>query len=436
MVFFWMLCYIPVSLSQIIDNNSLLGKISLVCGSGAASDDVASWSKPIEQFLSNSDSFDINIIGELDHYDGTTLLFKAALIDAFINRYPNTILLIERGIAEINVIDNRLRTGQDSIVVPFAIDVTPNSHISIRGGKEALARVLESKYETPDTSFILGGMDTEYTSIYFKLFMDSLIVQLKASADKRCSGAVSAAYKVRKNHIYTSLPSPKEAKKYYRKLDYRLHYEAVQRILECPCLSSMQRQALKSDELHHIEVKQWLSKSRKHPFNGSFISIIRDSLMAENVAWYHRQYPNHKILISVSNFHAAKTFSGIHRKFNEAFRPMTWYLDKMFPKEVYTVPIIRYTGALGRWKYKDQYYKEVIKKPEYSLEYFLSKKCKTVAYVDFSKLDKTDKFWMHGTFSDGYKYAWKKSFDSVIFIHTMKTDTQRGITIKTPTTSY
>jgi len=403
---------------------NLFDKLTINCGESNSSADYISWDLPIEQFLLKSDNFDINVIGELNHYDGTALLFKSKLINAFINRYPKTILLMERPFTSAAVLDERFRLGIDSTYIPFTYEFGGGMIIS--GSKEALAAAIQHKYEIPDSSFIFGGMDTEDTSLYTGIFLDSLILQLEKSDSEVCQKAIPAVHILKKNHQYESWPR-KKANSYWRKLDDKLHYEAVQRVLACKCLSPIQIQALKSDELFHTFIKQWFSKSRKHPFYGSYVSIIRDSIMAENVAWYKSQFPDHKILVSVSNYHASKTFTNIHKKYNEQGKPMVYYLEKKFPEKVYTVPIIRFKGASDQWKYKDQYYEEVLSKPDYSIENYFSKKCKTVGYIDISKLKRNEKFWLHATFSNGYNYNWQNSYDGLIFIYNMKTDTKRSI---------
>lgn len=393
---------------------------------GPSSCDRYTWMEPIDEFLRHADNYDISIIGELNHYDGTALMMKTEVIRKFINRYPNTILLTETGIGTAAVMDERFRSRLDSTVVPFCYELY--NSFSIRGSREALAKVLSTKYQRPDTSFIYGGIDPFESYLYFELFMDTLISQVKKNKNILCKKALQASSLIQKSHRYSSLPDKKEAREYYQSTSQSVIRENIEKILSCDCLTSIQRQVLQSYEHYGTIIKQWFfNRKGKDYVRMSNANIIRDSIMAENVAWFKRQYPNHKIIISVSNFHASKTFENIHRRFNDEFKPMGYYLEKKFPGKVFSVPVIRYTGASGRWKYQDQYYKVVPEKPENSLEAKLAAKCKNAAFVDFFDLKETDRFWMHATFDDGNIYQWKKAFNGVLFLYEMSPDTQRAI---------
>jgi erythromycin esterase-like protein len=166
---------------------------------------------------------------------------------------------------------------------------------------------------------------------------------------------------------------------------------------------------------------------------------IRDKHMAENVIrMYEEIYPDEKMIISVSNYHASRSLNGISRSIKAV--TMTDYLYEKYNNELYSIVTTSYDGRTGdsiknsTTLYTDKRgyvinkgnkYIQYPKMKEKSFESLLKNNQYNYAFFDFSPLRKQSSLDEIYMFPLGYKPIktnWSNIFDGVVFINRMEID--------------
>lgn len=149
--------------------------------------------------------------------------------------------------------------------------------------------------------------------------------------------------------------------------------------------------------------------------------MIRDRQMADNVAWYLDHHPEKKVIIWVANFHGAKEISQIRYGkepnpdlYNE-YTLMGEHLERMFPRQVYSVAFTSGGGEIGYFNQDESY---PIQPDSISVEFALRQSGIEYGYLDFGSNPKLEDVPFHSILL-GYHNKigkWAKAFDAIFYI--------------------
>jgi len=161
-----------------------------------------------------------------------------------------------------------------------------------------------------------------------------------------------------------------------------------------------------------------------------FLSLKRDSLMADNVLWLMKnRYPGEKIIISCSNMHAISAYiptvsceTSVTRSLKDTYT-LGYYLKNKLNDKLYTTATVSYDGSHTKTvQDRIETYHPVTKRSEETLEFKLSKKC-VYGFVAVNQLYFNNKnnncFKMFPTYDKEYDIQWDKAYDGFFYIKTM-----------------
>lgn len=374
-------------------------------------------------------------IGELSHLDGSTLALKAHLIEEIAHRYDSVIVVLEYGIATIDEIKRRVEEQGDTLEYHFGY-LSPVVQGTTRGNHKLAVTLKKAKLERGD-AFSYYGLDIQesvgYLDLYLRRVLPQDILIPRANGDPLDFDGVVKSFT--KNWWWKPFKNKESEERFYDKINPELNRRLADTILHYVSLSEFDRRVFTSIR-NYEEVKlQWTKNSSMRTKAFPEASILRDSIMAANLIWISEQHPNHKIIVSVSNFHAAKTLNGVYKKFVGNVRVMGDYCSSSLGDEFASIATIRYAGAAGLFRYTTPgKYRPVIKKSRNSLESQLSDRCHDVGFLSFKNISENVKFRLHATMAKEASFEWSRAYDGVIFIREMQTDISFSYLHRTATT--
>lgn len=388
-------------------------------------DKVAVDAQAFHHFWSAVERARVVVVGELDHRDGSTLALKSELFAEFAGRYDSIIYLVEYGVGTMQEIHQRVSEGQDSVYFHYGYLKGRYSGASSRAFN-IIANRLQTVYDDTSIDLLVGGVDVFESTGYLDLYLNRIIPDNIILIDKRERHYNKEAIikSITDRWRYKPFNSDKEARAYYQKIDPAKNRKLIRLLLSQLTLNETDVNILRSLSYHDEVRKMWYTYPKlKGKYVMPEVLKLRDSIMAVNVLNYVEQYPNHKIMISVSNFHAARSMSRVYEKRGGGIRTMCSYLDEALGKDIATFAVVRYTGAAGKWRYQTPgKYEEVCRKKSSSIEAVLAKRCKSVGYLPLDSYLIDRRFRMHATFESSPRHIWATVYDGIFFIHTMQTD--------------
>jgi hypothetical protein len=156
-----------------------------------------------------------------------------------------------------------------------------------------------------------------------------------------------------------------------------------------------------------------------------YFEKYRDSIMADNVMWFIREfYPDKKIIISATSFHNGR-FAHEISNMDESYigtgtTTMGEYLYNNFKDSFFSIACIgihdlKSEPAVN--KYIEYYYKT----PE-SLEFQLKSEGHKRAFIDLSQDNVDEVFTIYPTYNRPYTTKWSHHFDGLIFLERIKSN--------------
>ena len=381
-----------------------------------------------DQFWHIADSAKVIVIGELDHRDGSTLALKSELLSAFSERYDSLVFLVEYGVATIDEIDHRIREKKDSVY--FHYGYLQGGHPGSSKAFDLIAAQLQRAYDTRPGSIVFGGVDVfEYTE-YLELYLKRLLPDTVEVVDKRGRrySKDDIVDQFTRHWWYKPFADAKEEAVYYNRVNPDVTSGLADLLMKQLPLTRVDADIVLSVKRQAMVRKMWATYPKiKGRYPSPPTLVLRDSIMANNALNFIRRHPNHKVVISVSNFHAAKSMDGIYKKRGGEVRTMMNHLRDSLGGKIASIATVRYNGAAGEWRHDAQNrYQEVLKKRRSSIEALLARRCGSLGFVAFDKYFEDKKFKMNGTFYSSPKHTWRDVYDGIFFIHTMQTDVMVG----------
>lgn len=379
----------------------------------------------LTEFWRVVDTSRIVLIGELDHRDGSTLALKNDLIEHFTARYDSTVFIFESGMATIAEVDYRVRHQHDSIYKHLGYLSTPRAG-AITRAYDSLAVKLQRVYDTHPGTFVFAGLDVLETVGYLELLLeriipDTFVLHLNSKRTLTKRAAIESLVRPWQYHPFEDAAAERA---HYARLDTARNGRIVDSLLRQLVIPTHEYAVLQSVRNNETLQLEWIDRKPGAEYAAANTIAKRDSLLAANAAYYIDKYPNHKVLISVSNFHAAKILPPYRETSGRNLRAAGSYLAERYGSSLVSFATLRYTGASGAWRYdsRDYRYRRVMKKKRSSLEYLLAEQCQSLGFLIFSNQLAQQRFRMHATFSESPNFEWSRAFDGVFFIHTMQTD--------------
>jgi|GEM_PF-6383136 len=158
-----------------------------------------------------------------------------------------------------------------------------------------------------------------------------------------------------------------------------------------------------------------------NPLRESIKRSIRDSTMFFNFkTLYENYYKGQKIIIIVSNYHASRNITSLHKGFKDL--TLGDYLYNYLGDKIYTIAGTSYSGFTG-----SQYVESTIPKPKKrSYEELIHRKKYKYAFIDLSKNIYKNNLYLNAVGYNSLKLSnWNKIFDGVIYTEISKIEKEK-----------
>jgi erythromycin esterase len=372
----------------------------------------------------------IIIVGEHFHSDGQTLMMKTRLIKFLHEQMGFEVFLYELPYIDINRLNTFSKTEEDFLI---------GMHQNMWGISINQVDFFKYLYKSRDSNHPLyfEGIDIGLVSSY-----KGSIQELDSTFKSYTNDSHFFGQWTKLKSLLSWFYANHKSKNIYTKV--RVYIDSLKANLNnFPIDDSIRNRIILSLDNIFFDVDSGINhpKNNKNVFND--YDNIRDKCMADNIInLYENIYKGKKIIISVSNHHASRKLTNIKNYKLKSVKSvtMTDYLYERYGNELYSIATISYEGYTGDSlngynsastnkagkvvREGNQHFKYPKMKKE-SIEYILKKgKCKYV-FLDFSELQKKEK-WLaeyNYMFPLGYKPVkaiWPNIFDGVIYIEKME----------------
>lgn len=368
--------------------------------------------------LSILDSVLINknylFLGESSHGDLNTLEAKAEVIKYCIEKLGFTIILIEKGFYETSKMYEFLFKNYNKDEV---LNAGFSQSYYLQEGTKPLRNLINSHYRE---GLLVGGVDISYDNWFGGLIYSDL---RRIGLDKKLvKNYKKALEQVIDNDNEIGFDKAEV-------IDLSSFYKLTTKLIELINTNengSLVVQTLKSN----LGLAEWVVNRKPLDItskNGTFEYFAgRDSLMAKNLMWYIKEYPDSKIIVSTSTFHMTP-------KIGESKTMMDYVPDSILRKS-YLMPFIFFEK--DEIKHDDRIIGiDSTLRSESSIEYLLHSNNYKNGILDFEKLNQEqvnylDDLIMYPSIRLTSSAKWSNVYNGVYFIHSMRPDRFRLLSIK------
>lgn len=356
----------------------------------------------------------IILLGEAGHGDGATFELKTKLIKYLYARHGYTILINEASGLTETLIQNRQKIKPGDIFINTSDEKFKNSEQYVE-----LYNFLQS---TPNFKYY--GLDCQPINI--DLFLNELILLRGKVKDKSISQYLT------------------DIRSYYEqgtgRREFTLSLDSLNILDSLTTRHYKNISAFNHTDSNYIKILLQNFRANLHiaihnieEMDYSFKSINwRDSVMALNVYYTMKQFPNEKVIISAANFHNAKNIHHLYRNEDSAYyakiQPCGWYIANKYKDKAYSIAIASTGGTFGYCTDTSVY--NIAEVAKFKIDNtvlegnLLISGCE-ISFYDFRKddnlLTKTYRSLIFGT--NMHNGKWSTAFDGVINIRNQKHST-------------
>ncbi|MEL6252351.1 MAG: erythromycin esterase family protein [Bacteroidota bacterium] len=349
-------------------------------------------------------------LGENTHGLGDQFQLKARLAVFLHEELDFDLILFEEGLSDMGLIWQRLdRLSKEELKTKFL-------HYYQNEEMEDLYAYLKNSHVTSDP-LILQGIDCQAQQDYFK----SVFSEIAAPYDKMLADSLRfGLHEI--NNMYAHQITNKDQKAFYKS---REKFAKSCKELE-GFLKKYEEKLYADKSLNRQEFKLFMrSLQNFKAYTGleygdlwSSVELeLRDSLMAENIAWLLEEaYPGKKALIWAHNYHIAK-----ENVYLDSTKWMGVHLKERYKDAYYSLGSLVYKGAFFNHFSREVF--EFENKGPFNMEYQLNKAGETYFLLNLKGLKQNDdNSWMFnwglwGFQQNGFsQYILSQRFDGLLFL--------------------
>ncbi len=355
----------------------------------------------------------IVVLGEHFHADGNTLKLKSRIIKYLIDVHDFEVVFYELPYEDVNRINYLKKSELDFIIFLSQIFILPSINIS---------DLIKYFGEKNNNGFNIEGIDlgmnrTCFGSCYYYDSLFATYNNVQLATDWKIFGKIywSSLTKdtINETKVFETFTAKKNSLLTLFKENGKIGSDSI-RIRLSMLINNMFYQVLDMKDRRVMGEKYW------------FRSNLRDSMMFVNFkTLYDNFYPDKKVIINISNFHASRNLNIIT---NENFtEPFGNYLSKYYKNKAFTIGSISYSGKVGT---PEKSYKIPTHKKN-SMEQAIKNKGAEYSFFDLSKYNYQEKIWMYSIGVNMFQTQyWNKVFDGLIYNEHSIEDVHKRIDIK------
>ncbi len=288
-----------------------------------------------------SDLKDVSVIGlgESTHSVGTTFEAKAKLIEYLHDSLGFNVLAFESGMYDCNKSNYYLKKGDTSL---FNI---MGSIFRIWGCKEVsnLAKYIIQTQKTAHP-LIFAGFDNQFC---FNYSARTLAIDFKALIDSLNN--IKGTSITPPESFYTALKNEVKFSNSFHKLDTKdtsVLHDVLTIVIESIANNKL-------DTSHYYSFWKKICYNLVTDFESGYLpkGYVRDSIMAQNIEWLKRKYPNEKIILWAASSHLSFNVKEVKDNAYRNLRPVGFYLKRSMQEQYY---FLAFTANMGRGGYRQK----------------------------------------------------------------------------------